>query len=256
MYKMNGGNGAIVCDCCRTIIKTNISPSEYNKNNTGVDLCDSCKSENLVVDNFDKIESLMTFNNKNEFYFVQIIQRRKDGNVAQMSSNGFRTIKVYYIYSIEQLEAKKEKIKELCVHNNARAYIHVNKRNATEVALHCISEYAKLVSEGNSYQGYRVYDSACGLCRARGYKATWIVDVDTKDITVLNNYINTINYCRGREDNKILDIIPTLHGYHLLTIGFDINQFRQELVIRKLDPVDVQKDNPTLLYYLVPTINE
>lgn len=257
MFKFNGGSGAIVCDSCRTIIKTGITPDKYNKGKTGVDLCDTCRSDNIaVVDNFDQIESLMNFSNQNEFYFVQIIQRRKDGNVAQMSSNGYRTIKTYYIYSIEQLEAKKEKIKELCVHNNARAYIHVNKRNATEVALHCIREYAKLVSQDNAYQGYRVYDSACGFCKARGYKATWIIDVDTKDPDVLQEYINAINQCRGNEDNKIKHIVPTLHGYHLLTSGFDLQQFRQISNSLNLPSVDVQKDNPTLLYYLVPKINE
>lgn len=44
-----------------------------------------------------------------------------------------------------------------------------------------IQKYAKLVSEGNSYQGYRVWDSACGGTRARGYKPLWVVDVDSKD---------------------------------------------------------------------------
>lgn len=29
MYKFNGGNGAIVCDKCRTIIIINLSPSTY-----------------------------------------------------------------------------------------------------------------------------------------------------------------------------------------------------------------------------------
>lgn len=256
MFKFNNGNGAIVCDCCSTVFKTNITPKEYNEISTGVDLCISCKDENVKeVDNFDIIESLMSFNNQNEFYFVQIIQRKKDGNVAQMSSNGYRTIKTYYIYSLEQLEAKKEKIKELCVHNNARAYIHINKRNASEVALHCIREYAKLVSQGNAYQGYRVYDSACGFCRATGYKPTWIVDVDTKDPKKLQDYINVITTCRGRED-RIQKIIPTLHGFHILTSGFDLEQFRQELALLQMPDVDVQKDSPTLLYYLIPTINE
>ena len=43
--------------------------------------------------------------------------------------------------------------------------------------------------------------------------------------------------------------IPTLHGYHLITIGFDVQQFNQKLAIKNMDPIDIQKDNPTLLYY-------
>lgn len=107
----------------------------------------------------------------------------------------------------------------------------MNKRNAEQVACTAIQEYAKLIQEGNCYQGYRIWDSSCGHTRARGYKPLWIVDVDSKNENYLNN------------------IIPTVHGYHLITIGFDTNQFAQQLAIRNLDSIDIQKDNPTLLYF-------
>lgn len=41
----------------------------------------------------------------------------------------------------------------------------------------------------------------------------------------------------------------SIDGYHLITIGFDTNQFAQQLAIRNLDSIDIQKDNPTLLYF-------
>lgn len=50
-------------------------------------------------------------------------------------------------------------------------------------------------------------------------------------------------------ENKVRYQIPTLHGYHLITIGFDVQQFNQKLAIKNMDPIDIQKDNPTLLYY-------
>ena len=249
-YKFNGGNGAIVCDSCSTIIKTNVTPAEYSKISNGVDICDKCRIEE--VDNFDLIADAMEFNNRDEFYFLQVIQRKKDGNVAQSMNNGYRTIKTYYIYSKEQLMDKRDKIKELCVKNNARAYICINKRNAQEVALQAIQDYAKLVSEGNAYQGYRVYDSACGRTRARSYKPLWIVDVDSKDDKHLEEVVTLINKCRGNRDDKIVMKIPTLHGVHLITVGFDINQFSQYCAIEGIDRPDIQKDNPTLLYYRVP----
>ena len=34
----------------------------------------------MTVDNFNLIRPHLLFNNKNEFYFIQIIQRKKDGN--------------------------------------------------------------------------------------------------------------------------------------------------------------------------------
>ena len=207
-----------------------------------------------VVNNFEEIGNFLEWNNQNEFYFLQIIQRKKDGNVTDTGNNGYRTIKTYYIYSKEQLEKKKDKIIELCESNNARAYINVNRRNATEVALSCIQQYAKLVSEGNAYQGYRVYDSACGGTRARGYKPNWIVDIDTSSTEIINKYIDIINSCRGTQENKIKTIIPTAHGVHLITTGFDVNQFKQLLMSNNLDNVDIHKDNPTLLYFKM--INE
>lgn len=248
-FKYNNGNGAIVCDHCSTIIKTNVTPTEYAQVNRGVDLCDKCNIKE--VDNFDIIANMMEFNNRDEFYFLQIIQRKKDGNVVPSRNNGYRVIKTYYIYSKEQLMEKKDKIKELCLKNNARAYICVNRRNAQEVALQAIQDYVKLVSEGNAYQGSRVYDSACGRTRARSYKPLWIVDVDSKDREYLEKVKSLINECRGNQDNKIVMEIPTLNGVHLITTGFNTNQFAQYCVVRELGHIDVQKDNPTLLYYKV-----
>lgn len=203
-----------------------------------------------IINNFNLIENFIEWNNQNEFYFLQIIQRKKDGNVSDCRNNGYRTIKTYYIYSLEQLERKKDKIIELCQSNNARAYININRRNATEVALSCIQSYAKLVSEGNSYQGYRVYDSTCGSTRARGYKPLWVVDLDSKDQEYIDKIKGLINQCNCAYDDRIKLVVPTLHGVHLITRGFDLNRFTQLLKENNLDPIAIQKDSPTLLYFM------
>ena len=118
---------------------------------------------------------------------------------------------------------KYDRDREVTIHT-------LNRRNAEQVACTAIQEYAKLIQEGNCYQGYRIWDSSCGHTRARGYKPLWVVD--SKNENYLNNVIDMINRCRGAEPNKVKYIIPTLHGYHLITIGFDCNQFAQELAIR------------------------
>lgn len=250
MYKFNDGIGAIVCDKCQTIIKTGIDPRKYKEQSTGIDLCENCTLND--VDNFDKILDFISFNNQDEFYFLQVIQRKKDGNVTQIGNNGYRTIKTYYIYSKEQLQGKRDKIKELCLSNNARAYITLNKRNAQKIALGCISHYAQLVAEGNSNQGYRVYDSVCGKLRDTKYKPLWIIDLDSKDQTYINHMIELINKCQGAEENKVKLINSTVNGVHLITIGFNIQQFHQLLDTEGIEHVDIQKDNPTLLYYVRP----
>lgn len=251
MYKFNNGIGAIVCDKCRTIIKTNIDPRKYKEESTGIDLCENCHLNE--VDNFKLIGDLLEFNNPNEFYFLQVIQRKKDGNVTQIGNNGYRCIKTYYIYSKEQFFSKMDKIKELCFSNNARAYIHLNKRNANEVALECVKHYAQLVIEGNANQGYRVYDSVCGKTRCKNYKPLWILDVDSKDLMYLEAIKEFAKESRGsNEYDRIFATIPTINGYHVISRGFDVTQFRELCIRNSIEFIDIQKDNPTLLYYVIP----
>ena len=61
----------------------------------------------MIIDNFDLISNILEWNNKDEFYFLQIIQRKKDGNETGRGNNGARLIKAYYIFNKEQLERKR-----------------------------------------------------------------------------------------------------------------------------------------------------
>lgn len=63
----------------------------------------------MTVDNFDLIEEFLKFESEDDFYFLQVIQRKKDGNETGRGNNGARLIKAYYIHSIEHLEEKKQK---------------------------------------------------------------------------------------------------------------------------------------------------
>ena len=76
MFKFNNGIGAIVCNKCHTIIQTKVDPRKYKQMSNGIDLCPNCHIDD--VDNFDKILEFMDFKNQDEFYFLQVIQRKKD----------------------------------------------------------------------------------------------------------------------------------------------------------------------------------
>lgn len=200
------------------------------------------------INNFSIIRDKLVFNNRNEFYFVQIIQRKKDGNEGLHTRSGYRLIKPLYIYSLEEFDSLLDRIKELCINNNARAYINMNVRNANEVALECIKKYAELVANNNAFQGNSIWDSSCGSTRARGYKSLWIVDVDCKEEEHLKKVISIIQNCRHNEEFALYTV-PTFNGYHILCNGFDTKQFNHLLKDARLDPIDIHKDNPTLLYY-------
>lgn len=201
-----------------------------------------------VIDNFDVIRAGLKFNNKNEFYFIQIIQRKKDGNTGLRVRNGFRLIRSYYIYSLEEFDSLRERIITLCENNNARAYINPNVRNAQEVAMECIKKYADLVANNNAFMGNSIWDSCCGSTRARGYKALWIVDVDNPDEKVLEQVLNIIQSCK-HADNFNTSVVKTVNGFHIICNGFDSREFQQALVNNGIDKVDIHKNNPTLLYF-------
>lgn len=199
-----------------------------------------------TVDNFKLIKSLLKFNNSDEFYFLQIIQRKKDGNNGLHVRNGYRLIKSYYIYSVNDLESLEDRIKELCNNNNARAYINMNVRNAKEVALTCISKYSELVLNNNSFMGNNVWESSCGSTRARTYKALWLIDID--DIKLLSTIASIIFSCKHNPEFTFYSV-PTVNGAHIICNGFDTRDFYKKLEDNNIGKVDIHKNNPTLLYY-------
>ena len=219
-----------------------------------------------VVDNFKQIRDILKFEDKDDFYFLQIIQRKKDGNNVPSANNGYRAIKSYYITSKEDFDRRMPAIVQLCKQNNARAYINLNVRNAKEVALQCSKAYIDIVLEDRASQGHRVYDHCCGITPKKGVKRTWIVDVDSKDPKVVNAVYDAINHCKSGSKidadkyNNVLHMVPTLNGFHLITVGFDKSQLLRFLIPnRESYGIDeetlseicnsVKKDNPTLLYF-------
>lgn len=198
----------------------------------------------MIVDNFDQILNLISFNNKDEFYFIQVIQRKKDGNDVKVSS-GYRKIKSFYIFSKEELINNKDRIRELCKNNNARAYININVRNAKEISLHCIQEYSEtILNDQCSFKNASIWDSCCGKYKARGVKQKCIVDID--NIEHLDKIKELINQCEG---SKIITEIPTKSGVHLITNRFNRRYFMQLLVINNITDIEIKEESPTLLYY-------
>lgn len=220
----------------------------------------------MIIDNFWLIKTLLDFKDKDDFYFLQIIQRKKDGNDVPSANNGYRTIKTYYIRSLEDFERRKDAIIQLCEQNNARAYINLNVRNAREVALVAAKAYIDLVREDRCSQGHRVYDHVCGITPKMGIKKKRIVDVDGLTDGEVDVICEKICKCRSAyrhnavddDFDNIIAQIPTVHGVHIITRGFDIKRFREILEqttsislnqeqIKEI--TDIKKDNPTLLYF-------
>jgi len=204
----------------------------------------------MIVDNFEYLSKLFDeLIDKDDFYFVQIIQRKKDGVELPSYTSGARTIRSFYFFTKEEFLRQELYIKDLCNSNNARAYFWINPRNTFDIACESIKQFTDLIKSKNTRQGIAVYDRATGASRSINYKKLWIVDVDSKDDQYRQKIISLIKECRGSEEERIKHIIPTVNGYHLISHGFDRRQFSQKLALYQLDPIDIHGDNPTLLYY-------
>ena len=189
---------------------------------------------------YNQIKDLLTFTDPNDFYFLQILQRKKDN--PEIGSNS-RVIRNYYIRDLYYLETRMNEIETLCDTFNARAMLRLNKRNRRKVALHTIKIMAdKLMNEDYSFD--KAYVSACGKVHHDPNKK-WIIDIDDvtqDDDTYINLIISIINN-RMPEGNKILKILPTKSGIHLITKPFNTMDIHKELI-----NIDIHKDNPINLY--------
>ena len=202
-----------------------------------------------IVDNSKFIKDrLLELHDKNDFIWVQVIQRKKDGNILPAYTSGARNIRNFSFFDVAHFERDFEYIKTICDQNNARAYMWINPKNARDISCETAKHYLELIRNNNCYQGLTVWERECGLNYSKNYPFYWIVDIDTKNQELIDQYKKVILECRGSED-RIKYELPTLNGIHLLTSGFDRTQFYQKLKIYNLERIDIHKNSPTLLYY-------
>jgi hypothetical protein len=194
-----------------------------------------------MINNLESIKPLLNFENVGDFYMLYILKRKKDQPEGERSNHqSVRTIRTYCIKSIEQLESRFEEIIMMCEAFKARSYIHVQKQNHKDVSLNMMVALAQRIQDGNHEQ-QSLFDSVVGQLKT--HEKRWIVDIDTKEQSELYSVINYLHTVRP-EGDKVESIIPTKNGYHLITKRFDILEFN-----KAFSHIDIQKKNPTLLYY-------
>lgn len=196
-----------------------------------------------MINNLELIRPLLNFEKKGDFYMLYIFKRKKDQPKEERDNHqSVRTIKTYCIESIEHLERRYSEIVDLCEMFKARAYIHVQKQNHLDVSLNMMVQLAQRIQDGNTNQK-GLFDSVVGQIKT--LEKRWIVDIDTKDRTFNLDVLIAIENIEPFEvKDKVEAIIPTKNGFHLITKKFDVRSFN-----KKYPGIDVQKKNPTLLYY-------
>lgn len=194
-----------------------------------------------MINNIELIKPLLNFDNEGDFYMLYIFKRKKDQPEGEKDNHqSVRTIRSYCIKSIEQLEKRYDEIMMMCEMFKARAYIHVQKQNHRDVALEMLTALAQRIRDGQHEQ-QNLFDSVVGQLKT--YEKRWIIDVDDKDTKELGRIVEVIRATRP-EGDKLEAVLPTRSGYHLITKRFDLEMFRNVY-----PNIDIQKKNPTLLYY-------
>jgi len=198
-----------------------------------------------MINNIELIKPLLNFSNAGDFYMLYIFKRKKDQPEGERDNHqSVRTIKTYCIESIDHLERRWDEIIQLCEMFKARAYIHIQKQNHFDVSLNMMITLAQRIQDGNHNQK-GLFDSVVGQIKTQ--EKRWIVDIDMKSIEAVQKISILINNLRPVGE-KTEAVIPTKNGYHLITKRFDVMEFNKYMSLQG-DVPDIQKKNPTLLYY-------
>lgn len=193
-----------------------------------------------MINNLEQIIALMKFDSEDDFYHLQIIKRKKEH--AELGSNSM-IVKTYYIRSIEYLQKKFPEMVNLAEFHNARVCINLNRRSFEKVGFQALRKIADQIMNKDFKSIRKVYESVCGAHSNEPDKK-WIVDVDEKNPEILHAIRRDIkNFEPNRRQEKVLEILETKNGYHLITSPFNMQEFKTFY-----PAIDVHKDNPTILY--------
>jgi len=202
-----------------------------------------------MVNNKELIKPLLVFPHKDCFYFVQILQRKKDhkGTALGGSNNNSRLIKAYFITSIEKLEHQWEEMVKLAELFDARISINLNPRNFQKAGFHLLQKVANQMSNGDFANIRHAYNSVCGEYHSEIDKR-WIIDLDKDQLSLKEPIIEYIHGfhthfkdLKNIKNYQILAEIPSKTGLHIITNPFNLLDWEWK-------GVEIHKNNPTNLY--------
>ena len=202
-----------------------------------------------MINNAHLIRPLLKFESPNDFYFLQILKRRKDNPDLERDMN---VLGDFYIYSLEQFDNLMPKIIKICNDENARAYFRLNRRDAKKVGLQMLKRITDLIICENYRPIKNSYASIAGEFHSDPDK-TWLIDIDWIDYENFPGAIDKIkeiisNLQTEAKREPLMIEIPTKNGFHIITRPFNISKLNQLLIMEKLPQMDSHKDNPTILY--------
>lgn len=199
-----------------------------------------------MINNVGKIKPLLKFPKETSFYFVQILQRRKENPDLQKNAVN---VDNFFIYNLEDFDKYLPRIVSCCNRFNARAYIRLNIRDAEVIAQRATQKSFELIINKQFKQVKNAYLNACGEYHSDDDK-TWVIDLDCEDKGSLYGlafeiavFIRNLREESKQDGNALIEHLETKNGLHLITRPFRLDKFKE-----KYPGIDVHKDNPTILY--------
>ena len=198
--------------------------------------------EKPIIDNFELLSEFLPEEKiEDEFYHVQILKRKKEN--PDIKSNSI-LINSYFVKNQKQLNYLKEEIVFLCKHNNARAYINLNVRDKKQLVIPMMNKLISHLENQDFSTVHRIFDSVCGSYTKTKNKL-WVVDLDDISKEYIESSVIPYIESLSSDDTSICKtIVPTINGYHIITNPFNSSKF-----LKIFPNIDIQKNNPTLLYY-------
>ena len=196
--------------------------------------------------NFDLISELIdnrldAISNKAEreqlFFFVFLLQRKKDIEELHKSTH---IVKMYQIKDRKSLLAKRDEIVKLCEVFQCRAMINLNPKSYKEVAFGMLKKLSELLSQ----EAYPAVDKLLSSCinsagvGSKELKKYWIIDVDevSEPTPVIATIQEQLTRTNPIGEEKLVSIVPSKSGVHLITHPFDTNG------VCFADTIEIKKD--------------
>ena len=207
----------------------------------------------MIVNNISKISSLLKFK-EGIFYYVQVIQRRKDHPDQPVSD-----IKRYqtFVTSQKDFEYHLPRIKTVCDIYEARAYISLIPRSLEKLTKQCALEYVKRINIGKYDRAWDIPNrlALSDDIRAKGVfpKPRWIFDVD--DLSGYQEIIDKLEEVKI----PIVSELETVSGKHIIVEAFNPKllqeyKFKEDYKFPGGAVATFRPDCNTVLYANIPEI--
>ena len=207
----------------------------------------------MITDNIEKISSLLKFK-EGIFYYIQVIQRRKDNpDLVKSDMKRYQT----FITSEEDFKIHLPRIKKVCADYNARAYISLLPRSLEKLAKECALEYVKRIAK-EEYK--RVWDIPNRLAlsdsiRAAGVYSSpwWLFDMD--DLSKYDDFLKNIK----KNSISVIAELDTVSGKHIIVRPFNPKRIekyksKEDYIFPDGSKATLRKDCNTILYASIDEI--